>query len=242
MRLLVTRPEPDNARTAQALRAAGHEALLAPLLRIETVRDADPGPGPWAALLLTSANGARAAAAHPRFAEWKDLPVLAVGGGSAAAARAAGFTRIESADGDGGDLARLAAGRFAGQGGRLLYLAGENRARDLAGELAAAGIGTDTLIAYRAVPMTPLPPQARAALAAGTVDGVVHFSRRSVAVYLDGTKDLLGKALAPVHYCLSERTAEPLRLAGAPRIAVATRPDEAALLALVAPPGGARIV
>ena len=38
MRLLVTRPEPDNERTAAALRAQGHEVVLAPLLRIEAVR------------------------------------------------------------------------------------------------------------------------------------------------------------------------------------------------------------
>jgi len=69
MRLLVTRPEPDNARTAAALRAKGHEVVLAPLLHIEAVADADLGEPPWAAILLTSANGARAVAEHPRRAE-----------------------------------------------------------------------------------------------------------------------------------------------------------------------------
>src|SRR5712675_719201 len=34
MRLLVTRPVPDGARTAAALRARGHGAQLAPLLRV----------------------------------------------------------------------------------------------------------------------------------------------------------------------------------------------------------------
>ena len=38
MRLLVTRPEPDNERTAAALRALGHEVMLAPLLAIEADR------------------------------------------------------------------------------------------------------------------------------------------------------------------------------------------------------------
>ena len=39
MRLLVTRPEQDGERTAAALRARGHEALLAPLMRIEAAAD-----------------------------------------------------------------------------------------------------------------------------------------------------------------------------------------------------------
>jgi len=65
LRLLLTRPEPDAARTAAALRAAGHEVLTAPMLRIEPVA-ADLGAGPWEAVLITSANAARAVAAHPR--------------------------------------------------------------------------------------------------------------------------------------------------------------------------------
>jgi uroporphyrinogen-III synthase len=117
MRLLVTRPEPDNERTAAMLRARGHEVMLAPLLRIEVIADADLGAPPFAAILLTSANGARAASAHPRRSELIALPVLAVGSSSADAARMAGFANVESADGDGRGLARLAAKRFAGAGG-----------------------------------------------------------------------------------------------------------------------------
>ncbi len=112
MRLLVTRPEPDNERTAAELRARGHEVMLAPMLRVEPVIDADLGNGPWAAVLITSANGARAIASHKRRGELTALPVLAVGQASAAAARTVGFTDVTSADGDGGDLARLAAARF----------------------------------------------------------------------------------------------------------------------------------
>ena len=47
MRLLVTRPEPDNERTAAALREKGHDVLLAPMLRIEPVPDVDLGSPPW---------------------------------------------------------------------------------------------------------------------------------------------------------------------------------------------------
>src|SRR3954469_10311175 len=102
MRLLVTRPEPDNARTAAALRANGHEVMLAPLLHIEAVTNVDLGAPPWAAILLTSANGARAIADHPRRAELIALPVLAVGRSSADAARAAGFPAVTPAAGGGG--------------------------------------------------------------------------------------------------------------------------------------------
>jgi len=236
MRLLVTRPDPDGESTAAALRARGHEVMLAPMLRVEPVADADLGVGPWAGLLLTSANGARAIARHPRFVELAALPVLAVGAASAEAARAEGFAAVESADGDGGDLVRLTAARFSGSPLPLLYPAGEERARDLAGALAAHGIAVSTAAIYRTVQVTAFPSAARDALVAGGIGGVLHFSRRSAETYVAAARGLLPQALAPVHFCLSERSAEPLRAAGAADVRVAARPDEATLIELVAPP------
>jgi uroporphyrinogen-III synthase len=233
MRLLVTRPEPDNERTATALRARGHEVTLAPLLRIEPVADAELGTPPWCAILMTSANAARAIARHPRRGELVTLPVVAAGRGSAAAARATGFARVISADGDARDLARLAAAHFAGARRPLLYLAGEERARDLAAELSAQGLSVRTVAVYRAGKATAFPDVARRALEQGRIDGVLHFSRRSVESYLECGRDMIPQALAPVHYCLSARVAEPLELAGATRIRIAAQPDEARLLDLV---------
>ena len=231
MRLLVTRPAPDNTRTAHALHAAGHEAVLAPLLHIEAVANADLGALPCAAILITSANGARALASHPRRGELMALPVLAVGRSSADAARAAGFTDVASADGDAGDLGRLAAERFAGAALPLLYLAGEDRS----GELAVPGLAVRTVVVYRAAKTEQFPPAVRTALEQGRIDGVLHFSRRSVEAYVECGRAIAGLALRPVHYCLSARAAEPLRLAGATQIHVALHPDEASLLALVTP-------
>jgi uroporphyrinogen-III synthase len=231
MRLLLTRPEPDNERTAAALRAQGHQIMLAPLLRIEAVADADLGLGPFAVILLTSANGARALARHARRGELIKLPVLAVGNSTAAAARAAGFADVASAAGDARDIARLAAERFAGAKAPLLYLAGEDRS----GELTAPGVAVRTVVIYRAAKAGHFPAEVRNALVKGEIDGVLHFSRRSVEAYVECAGDVGAAAMAPVHYCLSARAAEPLRRAGAAHIRIAEHPDEASLLALVTP-------
>jgi uroporphyrinogen-III synthase len=231
MRLLVTRPEPDNERTAVALRAQGHEVLLAPVLRIAPVADADLGEGPFAAVLLTSANGAQAIVGHRRRGELVALPVLTVGRSSAAAARAAGFENVVPADGDARDLARLAGARLAGSQLPLLYLAGEDRSRELAGEL--PGLTVRTVVVYRAAKAEDFPRAARIALEQEQIDGVLHFSRRSAECYLECVENFAAAALATTHYCLSERTAEPLRHAGAARIHVAARPDEASLFGLI---------
>ena len=233
MRLLITRPEPDNEHTAAALRAFGHEVMLAPLLRIEAIGDADLGAPPWAAILLTSANGARALGSHPRRGELLALPVLAVGDSTANAAREAGFADVTSAGGDVRDLVRLSAARHLASHLPLLYLAGEDRAGDLDGELAARGQLVRTVVLYRATKVPTLPAAARRALAQEQIDGVLHFSRRGVENYLECGRDVINQALAPVHYCLSERTAEPLRLAGAARIEIAPWPNVASLLTLI---------
>jgi uroporphyrinogen-III synthase len=233
MRLLLTRPEADAQRTAAALRARGHEAIIAPILTIELLPDADLGAGPWAAILMTSANAVRGVAAHRRRDELRSMPVYAVGRHTAHDLRAAGFADVTTADGDVADLEMLVAARVK-PAAHLLYLAGEVRSGDLAGALRPRGFTVETVPVYRAVAAERLPPGAVAALAAG-LDGVLHFSRRSAAAYVDAARgaDMIGAALTrPAHFCLSARIAEPLEQAGAATIRIAARPEEAALIDL----------
>lgn len=234
VRLLVTRPQPDAERTAVLLRARGHEVIIAPLLCIEPVADAEIGGGPWAAILVTSANAAAAIAGHARFAELKSVPVLAAGERSAQAMRDVGFADVVSAGGAGGDLSLLAAARLK-QGVPLLYLAGADRSGDIAGELSAQNYVVRTAVIYRAIAVGALPHLAVEALASG-IDGVLHFSRRSAEAYVNAAR-AAGRADAalrkPAHFCLSAHIAEPLAQAGATDIRVAPQPDEAALSGLI---------
>lgn len=238
MRLLLTRPQPDAQRTAAALRTQGHDVVVAPLIRVEPIADAKFGAGPWAAILITSANAARAIAAHAiaahsRVTQLRALPVFAVGQRSAQAMTAAGFADVTSADGDVGDLARRVAERIK-PAAALLYLAGEERSGDLAGDLGARGFAVETAVVYRAIAVTGLPRAAADALSDG-VDGVLHFSRRSAEAYVNAARatGVLASALKPIHFCLSPQVAEPLEEAGAARIRVAPRPVEAALIELI---------
>ena len=230
MRVVVTRPQADGERTAATLEALGHEVLVAPLMRIDPV--AANLAGTWSAIVITSANALQAA---PDTAD-KTLPVFAVGDRSAEAARRAGFAKVSSANGDIKDLIRLVAARTVGARAPLLYLAGEERAGDLVAQLAACGIDAEMKIVYRAV-VEAFPPVLAAALESGDVDAVLHFSRRSAELFVEGARasGVAGPAEDVRHLCLSSQVAEPL--IGASRIAVAARPEEAALIALLrAPP------
>ena len=232
VRLLVTRPQPDGERTAARLRARGHDVRLAPLLRVQMV-ECELAKQAYAAVVMTSANAARALAGHPRRAALTALPAFTVGRRTADAARAAGFTDVHSADGDKADLAALVRARCGGSRAPLLYLAGEARAGEL--DLVACGVAVVTAVVYRAVAAERFPPAVAAALGNGEVDGVLHFSRRSAQTYLACAEraGLAAPALAPLQFCLSRQVSEPLAAAGAAAIRIAPRPDEAALIDLV---------
>jgi uroporphyrinogen-III synthase len=236
VRLLVTRPEPECERTAALLRGRGHEVLLMPLLRIEPIRHAELGAGPWAAVLFTSANAVRAVAAHRRFGELADLPVYTVGQRTQAAAAAAGFTAIMSADGDVNALVRLIASKPPPTNFPLLYCAGEDHAGDLAGASQLLhNLSVQTVVVYRAAMVSKLTPDVRAALAAGTIDVVLHYSARTAAAFVAATtfagiRDL---SIQTRHLCLSAHVAAPLVAAGAKAIEVASKANEPALLALI---------
>ena len=99
--------------------------------------------------------------------------------------------------------ARLSAGSAP-----LLYLAGEDRA----GDLAVGGVPVVTVVVYRARKAGCFPPATATALAQGEVDGVLHFSRRTAEAYLDcaGSAGIRDRALEPRHFCFSGEVAEPL--------------------------------
>jgi uroporphyrinogen-III synthase len=232
VRLLVTRPEPDGARTAALLGARGHDVVFAPLLRIEFL-DFELPDKAWSAVVMTSANAARAVARHPRRETIIALEAFTVGRHTAEAARAAGFRTLHSAAGDKDDLADFLRARFGEQSAPLLYLAGEERA----GDLATSGMPVVTVVAYRAVKAERFAPAVAAALARGMLDGVLHFSARTAQAYLDcaAHEDMRERALAPVHFCLSQQVAQPLSAAGATTVRIAPQPDEAVMVELIGP-------
>ena len=237
MRLVVTRPEADSERTASALRAQGHDVLVAPLMRVEAL-PADLA-GAWGAVVITSANAPAAIADNPAHDALVKLPLYAVGRRSAEAACAAGYSDVTYAGGDVRDLVKLVAERHADAKAPLLYLAGEDRAADLSGELAARGLAAELRVVYRAV-TAPFPPSLVAALNEGAVDGVLHFSKRSAENYVAGAHAAgpAARAFGVRHYCLSAQIAAPLAAAGAVHISCAQHPSEASLIELLTPSPG----
>lgn len=232
MFVLVTRPRFDAERTALKLAALGHQALIDPVIEIETLPFALPQKN-YDALVFTSANGVRAL--PPKIsAALLALPVFTVGGGTADAARERGFRQTESADGDVNALAALLAKRLARQS-RVLHLAGEDRAGDLPGMLAAHDIHVDVLSVYKARARSALEAETVAAFAQKKIAVVLHYSPRSAEAFVKLAQAAgIREAMLQVrHLCISEAAAAPLRKHDA-KIAIAAAPDETSLLALLA--------
>jgi len=235
MAVLVTRPSPDDEATAASLRARGYEVLLAPMLRFEAVAFHNDMDALYGAVIVTSANAVRGIEPHLKGHRLLELPLFAVGEHTAAAARQAGFTHVISANSDAAGLrdsvlARVKA-REVRKASTLLYLAGADLARDLAGELGEHGFRVVTQTTYKMSPVTSLPRGVCDAFAANRIEAVLHYSRRSARAFLDAARagGVEISALAIPQCCISAAVASVLRDAGATQVMVAASPDENAL-------------
>ena len=236
MRVLLTRPKEDSEPLARRLAGMGHAAVVAPLIEIVPLPDVELRLEGVQALLATSSNGVRALAAHRAGAAARRLPLLAVGEATARTAREAGFSDVRVAGGDVDALAALARKILKPSSGRLVHVAGRDRAGDLKAALGAAGFTVDVAVLYAAKAATALPAEARAALRAGELDAVLLYSPRTARIHAAlvlGEADALVAAARKLHHvCLSRAVAEaldPLKLDSG-LILVAPEPRQDALL------------
>lgn len=240
MAVLVTRPAPDNAATVAALRERGIASLLAPMLRFEAVA-AFEDAADYDGLIATSANALRAAADHPALAQWRTLPLFAVGEHTGEAARAIGFADVVAGRGGADALPPLVESYFArgarktGQRPALLHLAGADIAHDLSAPLAARGIDVIVRTVYRMAAVSHLPREVCNAFAANQIDAILHFSRRSAQAFVAAVRSegVEITALALPQCCLSDTIGAVLRGAGASRVIVTAAPNERAMLEAV---------
>lgn len=234
MRLLVTRPEPDASREAEALGLRGHEAALAPLLTIEfrgsVALQLDGAQG----LIVTSRNALRALAAHPELDQALKLPLFAVGEATARQAQELGFADVTIGPGTGAELAVLISGELKPERGALVHLAGETLAFDLKSALERQGFTVRQPVLYRALPARALPADALSLLNAGKLDGVILMSPRTAKTLADllARYGLVTQAKSLVCYCLSAAVAEAVAPLGLD-VRVAAHPREEDVLALV---------
>src|ERR1700761_9100436 len=228
MRVLITRPEREAAALAHALAARGHQAVIAPLFGVQVLHppsDFAPTLAACQAILITSANGARALA---EATEQRSKPVFAVGETTAATAEGLGFNSVTSASGDAAALADLVRQRLDPGQGPLLHVSGA----DVAGSPAPDGFEVKRVVLYEARQADTLPDSARAALAARAVDIVTFFSPRAsdAFVQLVTAAGLADTCRAVSAIAISPAAARPLGALPFARTVAAERPTRQAVL------------
>ncbi|MEI4197530.1 uroporphyrinogen-III synthase [Roseovarius sp. E0-M6] len=213
--LLITRPDPDGARFADAARTAlgfDPRVVLSPLLRIERRRVPDPGDA--ATLLLTSQ--------HALFAAPRDMPTYVVGPRLASLARDAGLSVRMTAP-DATTLLQML--RDDPPQPPLLHLRGEHVAVSISNALSKAGLPTREAVVYTQHAQ-PLTPEARACLSGENPVVIPLFSPRSGCILFENAP-----FTAPlVILALSDAVAATVPDAYAGNVLVAPRPDAKALL------------
>ena len=232
MQALITRPLEDAEELVGELRQRGLIPVLAPLLTICNRTGVVPQLEGVQALLLTSANGARAFAAATHI---RDLPVYVVGDATARTATGLGFGHVKSADGDVKDLARLVSDSLDPKAGALYHAAGTRLAGDLAGRLREGGFTVVREALYEAEAASELPAAAKEGLTGGSLDLALFFSPRTAAAFVTLVieADLVSGCERVAAYAVSSAVCDAL--AGLPwrTISVAVRPDQESLLAVL---------
>jgi uroporphyrinogen-III synthase len=227
--VLVTRPPPGGAQTADRLAALGWNPVAAPCLLTAPRPARLPAPALLAAILVTSGQ---AVAALP--ASHRGVALFSVGAATAARARAAGFADVRSADGDAAALAALVVATLTPAAGTLLLASGAGQGMGLARSLRLAGFRVIRRVVYAARPATALPPHALAALAGGQVRAAMFFSAQTARVF----ERLLPAALRPLlagadALAIGAEAASVLRRLPWRAVRVAVRPTQDEMFALL---------
>ncbi len=232
MRLLLTRPQSESEALAGILRKRGIEACISPVMEIVRLALDLPPDRSFQAVLLTSGNAVDSLiGAEMSF----DTPIFCVGDATARRLTGTAFSDIRSAAGDSADLLALLRRELKPRDGPILYLSGMMIAADIAAALSEAGFEVERRVVYRAQAIPSAGEAVVAELAAGNIDGVLLFSPRSARLFLDQLRhaklELMTKEMTA--YCISQATAEVAGGLAWRKTAVASRPNQDELLALL---------
>lgn len=235
MRTLVTRPKEDAERTARNLTDAGHSVVVSPALRVEPT-DARIPEDSFDLLIAASAN-AFAFLPSSTIERLRRLPIDVVGSRTAQAARELGFTQVRTIAATAESLVELMRGDLRA-GLCALYLAGAQRKATIERGLASVGVDVAIVEIYRTVCAERLTEAALGALRAGTLDAVLHFSRRSAECFaaLVHAEGLDSQIRELPHLCLSEDVAKGLASLRPACVQWPERPQAQDLIALLENP------
>lgn len=214
--VLILRPQPGADETAARALELGLTPVLAPLFSVRPLPWEPPGPDGFDAVMLTSANAARAGG--DGLTTFTGLRCYATGEATAAAAREAGFVDVQAGSSDGAALLDL----MAADGVRSAFHPCGRHRIDMAHETVRL---TDVTV-YAAEAVRRLPPEAEAGLTNRALV-LIHSPRagRLFAELYSGERK--GVAIAAISPAAADAAGEGWRF-----VMAAEEPRDEALLEL----------
>lgn len=209
--VLILRPEPGASATAMKAREIGLKAIVRPLFEVRAIEWEAAGAVAFDAVMMTSANAARYGGA--KLADYRHLPLFAVGTATEKAAKFAGFSDVTASNA--GQSALIADISDTGCH-RILYLAGRDRT-----PLPDVSFRLETAIVYASESL-PAP-----GIPAGCV-ALLHSARAAGRL-----AEIVGEKSSVDIVAISLAVAEAVG-PGWRSVVAAQRPQDAAMLALAA--------
>src|SRR5262249_16853885 len=160
------------------------------------------------------------------MAEARELPIFAVGPGTAATARGIGLPYVIAGDAGVDDLAVLISERIEVNAGPLVYLSGDVVAGDLAGDLRRLRFHVLPPLVYSTHAPTASTPPTAARFEEGGLAGVSLLPPRPPRPYARLLRQYGVAARASIiqHFCLSEAIARQLATLGSVPVTIASSP------------------
>ncbi len=167
MRVLITQSAEDAKAAVAALKARGHEAVVAPLLTVEREPHPKVNLANAQGFLVTGSDGARALADAVGV---RTFPVFADSEVTAATLRTLGFKQVHAAKDDSADLARLVERELKPANGALVYACSTAAPVNLPAMLSNMGFAVRPLPLYTLKRADEMPEVLRAALQNRSID------------------------------------------------------------------------
>ncbi len=231
MQILITRPTPSATDTAEQLKAAGYDPLVAPVLLALSL-PAQPVDIQKSDIAL--ATSPQAAQALTGWSNFHQVPTLAVGDRTAQLLRESGFTNVESLDGDAAQMLDHIRGQYT-VSRRFHLLCAPTTGQWIEQKLTDAGYTVLRTAVYEIHAADALTPEAIAALREGRISYALFYSAFSVECFLRLAEkaNIMGNLAAITACCLSASVATAASKAAWKNLLTAASPNSAALQALL---------
>lgn len=233
MKVLVTRPHPDDEETAHDVAALGFAPMKDPVLRVEPRDWLSPDWDNIDGIIISSKNALTGFAGH---AMPKHKPYYVVGERTAQALRKMGLIHVTGTVERSDDLPALINLQHKPGEGRFVHLTAPHTHNAFYDVLRREGFIVEPIVIYEAVAATALQPQTIAALKNGEIGIALFYSARSAEIFIElAAKAGVAKKLKQVRaLCLSDAVADSCQRDLWAAIDVAKRPTQKHLLECLA--------